>query len=282
MKTYILKTPTLMATLCTWAIRKFYRCTNVVIIDITKTSGAEVLVDVVAELTVPNVFMIGGRVMPIINELYKNKIPVTLIRQSIEVEAVIEQPWGLDVTSAQPMRWCWDHYGVGAAPHPYAMLMSSRMPAQPTFTGYGTSTLVCAYLANRTMSELDDILLATDFKWMSDLSHVSNTLKANNLVTLRNHWTTHEHAVLLGGVRVWCVNGGLLDGRNPATIAVEMAKEHGITGVYGDALNRRAYTLYSDGTPANRQLIKDIVSQYRVEGGSSGNVVQMPMQYIEG
>lgn len=271
-----------MATLCAWAIRKFYRCTNVVIIDITKTSGAEVLEAVVAELEVPNVFMLGNRVMTIVNELYKNKIPVTVVRLSNDVEGVIEQPWGLDVSVSSPMRWCWDHYGVGAAPHPYAMLIPSRMTVQPTFTGYGTSTLVCAYLANRTMSELDDIMLATDFKWMSDLTHVSTTLKANNLAMLRRQWLAHEHAVLIGGIRVWCVNGGLLDGRQPATIAIEMAKEYGIAATYGDALNVRAYTLYSDGTLANRQVIKDIVSQYRVEGGSSGNVVQMPMQYIEG
>lgn len=271
-----------MATLCAWAIRRFYRCTNVVIIDITKTSGAEVIEAVVAELEVPNVFMLGNRVMTIVNELYKNKIPVTVIRLSSDIDAVTEQPWGLDVVSVKPMRWCWDHYGVGAAPHPYAMLIPSRMTVQSTFTGYGTSTLVCAYLANRTMSELDDILLANDFKWMSDLTHVSNTLKANNLATLRRHWVAHEHAVLLGGARIWCVNGGLLDGRQSATIAIEMAKEYGVAGVYGDALNRRVYTLYSDGTPANRQLVNNIVSQGRVEDGCSGNVLQVPMQYIEG
>ena len=282
MKTYILKTPTLMATLCTWAIRKFYRCTNVVIIDITKTSGAEVLVDVVAELTVPNVFMIGGRVMPIINELYKNKIPVTLIRQSIEVEAVIEQPWGLDVTSAQPMRWCWDHYGVGAAPHPYAILIKSRITANTTLGGYGVTTMISAYLTNRSMNELDDILLNDCQTWMNALIHTSTVLKDSNLQSLMRAWRQHEHVVTLGGHRVWCVNGGLLDGRSAATAAIQAAKEHGIAAVYGDSLHVRAYTLYSDGDLANRQLIKDIVSQYRVEGGSSGNVVQMPMQYIEG
>ena len=271
-----------MATLCTWAIRKFYRCTNVVIIDITKTSGAEVLVDVVAELTVPNVFMIGGRVMPIINELYKNKIPVTLIRQSIEVEAVIEQPWGLDVTSAQPMRWCWDHYGVGAAPHPYAILIKSRITANTTLGGYGVTTMISAYLTNRSMNELDDILLNDCQTWMNALIHTSTVLKDSNLQSLMRAWRQHEHVVTLGGHRVWCVNGGLLDGRSAATAAIQAAKEHGIAAVYGDSLHVRAYTLYSDGDLANRQLIKDIVSQYRVEGGSSGNVVQMPMQYIEG
>lgn len=281
MKTYILKTNTLMSTLCAWCIRKFYRCTNVVIIDVAKNSGSEVLADILACVEMPNVFIIGCNPLAVVDTLYKNKIPVKLIRWGGAVDVVTEQAWGMDIQAASPMAWCWAHYGVGAAPRPYAILIKSRITASATLSGYGVTTMISAYLTNRSMNELDDILLNDCQPWMDALIRASTVLKDNNMQSLMRAWRQHEHVVTLGGHRVWCVNGGLLDGRQSATAAMQAAKEHGIAAVYGDSLHVRAYTIYSDGALANRELIKSIVSQYDVDMGSSGNVVQVAMRYVE-
>lgn len=188
MKTYILKSRTLASTLAAWVLRRHYGG-DVVIADINSDAYQPMLDSILAATTPPRIYVVESSHNTFVQRIVAAGFTATVIKQHYGLPAgkdmeklngVERQGYRL-LWVENLMQYCWETYGVGEYPRAYAMLSMAKTPMRNLITDYGIPAMVTAYLADRTMDELDLIMSNDDVKWMQTLTHVSTVMKHHNL-----------------------------------------------------------------------------------------------------